>query len=313
MKTTETNEKTKPNKKKKKKSTASSVIATIILVIAVCVFIFAGYKLITIGINYGTASSTYNEIQEIVQPQSAPAPTTAPDEEITYDPNDIDPDFVWDYPALLKLNSDSIGWIKMRGEGDFLVNYPVVQCDNNDYYLDHLFDRTENPSGAIFMNKNAKKRFEEPYTYLYGHNMAQGSRMFGYLKQYDTPGFIKDHTLMDIYTPDKHYVYKVFATYIESETGLTYTSPAQFIDEKWTDQDKEKEIKALAKYALDKAQYETDVKLEDFNKDTHILTLSTCYGGYSDPRRYIIMMIRLREVPLEPNLPVKETQETTSY
>ena len=52
---------------------------------------------------------------------------------------------------LKKQNSDLIGWIEIP---DTNINYPVVQTDNNDYYVNHNFEKQKSKSGAIFLNKD---------------------------------------------------------------------------------------------------------------------------------------------------------------
>ena len=46
-----------------------------------------------------------------------------------------------DFKGLKSLNEDVIGWIYIP---DTEINYPIVHTADNDYYLDHMVDRTEN-------------------------------------------------------------------------------------------------------------------------------------------------------------------------
>lgn len=43
-----------------------------------------------------------------------------------------------DYSEYYNKNNDFIGWIKIDGTE---INYPVVQGDDNDYYLSHNFKK----------------------------------------------------------------------------------------------------------------------------------------------------------------------------
>ena len=66
-------------------------------------------------------------------------------------------DDYWDYikmdmlsvnfDELLKKNPDTVGWIKVNGTN---INYPVVQANNNDYYLYHAYDKSKNNAEWIF-------------------------------------------------------------------------------------------------------------------------------------------------------------------
>ena len=50
---------------------------------------------------------------------------------------------------LLRINGDYKFWITIN---DTTVDYPVVQTDNNDYYLDHNFTGEDSKAGTIFVD-----------------------------------------------------------------------------------------------------------------------------------------------------------------
>ena len=60
------------------------------------------------------------------------------------------------------------------------IDYPVVQGEDNDYYLYRTFLGEEHIAGCIFMDYRNQPDFSSPRTILYGHNMKDGS-MFGQL------------------------------------------------------------------------------------------------------------------------------------
>lgn len=63
--------------------------------------------------------------------------------------NSISEDNQIDWASLLEQNSDTVAWVWIP---DTIVNYPVVQTDNNDYYLDHDFTQTYNKFGNVFLD-----------------------------------------------------------------------------------------------------------------------------------------------------------------
>ena len=63
------------------------------------------------------------------------------------------------------------------------VDYPVVQGENNEYYLHYTFDRMENIAGSIFLDFRNRADFTDSKVILYGHNMQDGS-MFSHLEKY---------------------------------------------------------------------------------------------------------------------------------
>ena len=54
-----------------------------------------------------------------------------------------------DFGKLSQVNPQVIGWIFAAG-GE--ISYPVVQGEDNEYYLNHLFKGEVNRSGCIFMD-----------------------------------------------------------------------------------------------------------------------------------------------------------------
>ena len=134
----------------------------------------------------------------------------------TYYPNDY-----WDYLSvpfmnvnfneLLAKNPDTVGWIKVEGTK---VNYPVVQSNDNDYYLSHAFNKSRNAGGWIFADYRVD--FEEfgKNTIIYGHNM-NNKTMFGSIQSMLNKSYLNnsDDYYIKISTPTSNSVWKVFSVY----------------------------------------------------------------------------------------------------
>lgn len=43
-----------------------------------------------------------------------------------------------DFEELKNTNQDTLGWIQVNGTN---INYPFVQTNNNDYYLNHSYNK----------------------------------------------------------------------------------------------------------------------------------------------------------------------------
>ena len=54
-----------------------------------------------------------------------------------------------DFNNLKETNKDTVAWLYVGGTN---VNYPVVQTTDNDFYLDHSFDKSYNKAGWLFMD-----------------------------------------------------------------------------------------------------------------------------------------------------------------
>ena len=71
-----------------------------------------------------------------------------------------------DFDALAAINPHVVGWL--YGE-DTSIHYPVVQGEDNDYYLSHLFDGTTNPNGCLFLDCRGASDFSDNNSIIYGH------------------------------------------------------------------------------------------------------------------------------------------------
>ncbi len=172
-----------------------------------------------------------------------------------------------DYAALSSVNSEFVGVIYIPVLD---IKYPVAQTQDNSKYLHTTFEGTYNSSGCIFLDTSASPDFSDRNTFVFGHNMKNGT-MFGSLKK-----FLKDETLCDqnpyiyIYQKDQVLVYRIFAY---------YTIPVQ--DDVYDDfvgDDGYDDYVADAKTHSVYQPTEDDGESVDWESRPNLLTLSTCYA-----------------------------------
>ena len=155
---------------------------------------------------------------ETTAPPAVPKTTAAP----------VDPMRILNvnFTSLKKANSDVIAWLQGLGG---LVNYPVVQGSDNAYYLTHLFDRTGNANGTLFVH--CENRFlQDDVTFIFGHHMRSG-KMFGHLTDYESSTFYYNNPIIRLYTPEKVYTLKIYAVVRGTGTEqitLNYADEADF-------------------------------------------------------------------------------------
>ena len=124
------------------------------------VFIFAGYQLYNTFYGYHAAAKEYDNLnQQFVSTQTAAQPT------VVSGPISVD------FNSLLSQNSQVVGWIYSP---DTVISYPVLKGGDNDYYLHHTLNGTENASGSIFMDAVCEPDLSGDNTILYGHHMNNG-------------------------------------------------------------------------------------------------------------------------------------------
>ena len=159
---------------------------------------------------------------------------------------------------------------------DVDISYPIVQGDDNEYYL-HC-DPANQPSvdGSIFLDSRNKSLDTDLYALVYGHNMLDES-MFGQLDEYTSEDFYNRGTgSFNIYTPKGSYRYKIFAANVVDPSDDAYQ--AGFTNTQAFD--------AFVKQLKARSMYDTGV---DVVGSDHVVTLSTC----SDTNRLVLSAKRL--------------------
>ena len=176
---------------KKPMSKTKKIIYDILFVIALAVFLFSAYKLISIYyLNYQEGKEK-DAVQEVAKVPKNPEKE----------------DFTIDWKALKEKNPEVVGWILIP---DTDISYPIVQGSDNSYYLNHTFEKKENYAGAIFMDAGADASFQDRNTIIYGHNVKHGT-MFAELENF------KEQTFFE-----KHYRCEIFSMYSTSATSASY-------------------------------------------------------------------------------------------
>lgn len=214
---------------KKEKEKKVSVLWMVIFLAALCVFCFAGYQLFVIVNQYRMGVEEYKQIAyETKSEETTQQPLHQIDERKAENGEAIsvlaelpyyDAPCV-DFDKLKKLNPDVIGWIELEAIPE--ISYPVVKGEDNSYYLNKTFMRASNSAGAIFVDSANQGDFSDCNTFIYGHNMKNGS-MFGKLKQLDEKKLYKKSSYLWICTPEAKYRYEIFSIQYANVDSDTYT------------------------------------------------------------------------------------------
>lgn len=164
-----------------------------------------------------------------------------------------------DWDALKKINEEIIGWIFIP---DTNINYPIVQGQDNNYYLTHSFQKEKSSAGGIFLDADASANFADQHSILYGHNM-KAKTMFGDIEKFKNPGFFHEHSTVFLSTPEMNYKTTVI--------GFMKVEP-----DSWVYQTQFKDQSEFEEFVF-RIQEESLVKQEwDQKGNFHLLTLSTC-------------------------------------
>lgn len=212
-----------------------------------------------------------------VQEETIPVWVPAPVEE---DDPELEKLAAIDLAALREVNADVLGWIYIPGSK---INYPLLQGEDNDYYLKHAWDHRKTSVGSIFLEQRSSADLMDYNTIVYGHNMNDGS-MFAGLRKFSTQGYWEKHPHVYIVTDAGVYRYDIFAAYKAPVDSVTYGLSFRQVETKAT----------FLLHALENSKIQTEIIPEAQDR---ILTLSTCSGaGYSN--RWVVQA-RLKMVEAE--------------
>lgn len=230
------------------------------------IFLYSGFSLAKYLYTYYETSKSLEEVQTIYQSTLA----TLEDEavETSSTPFTIRPQF----KDLLTVNNNIVGWISTDGTK---LNNPILQAENNDFYLNHNFKDRESRAGSIFMDYRNDVQDINRNTILYGHAM-KNSTMFGSLKNYLNQQYADEHPIIYLDTLYEGYDVEVFAAY---ETTIDF----YYIETEFKGND------AFLKF-LDEIQARSAIEMNvEIGPEDNILTLSTCKDSVmSDDHRFVV-------------------------
>ena len=168
-----------------------------------------------------------------------------------------------DFNELKKKNSDTIARIQVNNTN---INYPIVQTDNNDYYLNRSYDKSWNDAGWVFMDYRNDNNLNDKNTIIYAHSRLDKT-MFGSLSKVLKSDWYKnkDNHIIKMSTPSENSLWQIFSVYkIEEETYYITT-----------DFDNDNTYMKFLNTLKTRSKYNFNVSL---NSSDSIITLSTCYS-----------------------------------
>ena len=193
------------------------------------------------------------------------------------------------FNALLEINSETVGFLNI----DELLALPVVQRKNdNDYYLNHNFEREESSAGTLFLDGSNLLVPKDQNLIIYGHNMKNGT-MFHALIGYDELSFLRKYPLVHFDTIYESTVYAPFAVF---SAGVEPDSPGYLNFRRFIFDEDEfdgfiRDLRGLSKFSIP-----LDVRYGD-----ELLLLVTCEYTRENGR-FVIALRAQREGETEDEL-----------
>lgn len=204
-------------------------------------------------------------VVEVTQPTETQPEESEPTEAPEFAPIEIDFNELWLYYP------DLVAWLYCPTTN---LNYPVVQTDNNQFYVNHLPNGKESAGGSLFVDCTNAWDFSDANTVIYGHDMKDGT-MFGYLHNYDNRDYYEKHGNIYLLTPGQNYRLEILSTAVVPDDSWLY--------EKHMDANqREKWAMEVYRSSLIGTQNTANLEAENY------VTLSTCSYEYDNARFVVV-------------------------
>lgn len=258
------------------------ILLTCALIIFSGVFVFSGYKVISSLYQYNEAEKFYEDLSvRFVTTYTPPvsdgnevdAPTGTENgtvSEVTPSSPAEHAPITVDFDALRDYCGDVVGWLYCE---DTVMNYPVAKSSDNSYYLRRSLEGKYLITGTIFADYRCTSPATDKSYVIYGHDMKNGT-IFGMLKNYADPAYMKSHPSYYYLMPDGDYKIDVYA-------GVTVNSTDKLYDVRFEESELIPYVKALTKGG-------TVTDSFDLEDDDRIMILSTCSDEFEGARFVLI-------------------------
>lgn len=249
----------------------SNLLSNILIIIGVALLLVAGGIYVSNMMNYQKIDEGNERVAEYAK---------LSDDENT--PPNVD------WASLKALNPDIVGWLQVPGT---VVNYPVYQTGNNDYYLHHAPDKSDSIGGSVFLDfECTAPGMVDAQTIVYGHHMRNGSQFKQIADMDNQTLFDGMHTIW--YATEQQGAFNLAPVF------LYYTNEDD-LDVRQFTFNSDEEFRAYLNKYLSKAVTKRADAEQIVAQISHAFTLSTCnyYDGYG---RTLLVCAPKSEIPGTP-------------
>lgn len=248
---------------------------------------YSGYKII----EWKLDSDKTHEQTEVIEEKTTVAEVVDTPETETIESNEPPNTPYWNYikmklidvnfQDLKSINSEVGGWVQVSGTN---INYPFVRTSNNDFYLNHSFNKSYSKAGWVFADFRNHVDGTDRNLILYAHGRYDAT-MFGTLRNILTSGWLNNSENFTVRTVNdtESALWQVFSVYKIPTTN-------DYIQTSFSD---DEEFGRFANVLLQRSKH--DFKTSVVPTD-NILTLSTCY---SSTERVVLHAKLIKRAPRE--------------
>lgn len=185
-------------------------IRILVMIALLAVFVYSGTRLVLYYMEYREQHALYETAADnFTKKQEAETAEAAEDG----CPIEVD------FDGLLAEGEDIVGWLYCE---DTNIDYPLVQGEDNDYYLHHSYNGEFLRAGTLFVDASNRPGFADSNSIIYGHNMKSGI-MFAHLRDWADQEFFDAHPVMWLLTPAQNYRIELIGGHLTSAVSDDYT------------------------------------------------------------------------------------------
>lgn len=190
------------------------IVAAMLLFIGFGCIVLAAIKIAAYQADSKAAQVQFEKMAAVTQPTAPLNPVSTDATEITQEAASADPlpCPALDMASLREQYPDLVGWLWADG----LWSLPIMQGQDNAYWLYHLPDGSWSNGGCLMMDSATAPDLSSGSTVVYGHNMIDGGMLHD-LPKFKDPSFLEAHPVMYFYAMDgSTYMCTPFAGYTTS-------------------------------------------------------------------------------------------------
>lgn len=244
---------------------------------------YTGYAFLILAL-LNTISIELNAVRHlknITALQSLSSPVTQAQMTANHNPQ-VHRAYVSRHEALRLANADAKGWINIPNTA---IDFPLLQTDNNDYYLYHDYLKQPSSYGSIYLDYRIAS-MEDTHLVVYGHAVRHQA-MLGHLINYTDVNYLEAHPNIEIINDTHLYRYQIFSVHLVDARVTSLSLPVD-----------QNSIQTLYERYLNASIHPYRLA----NPSIHqILTLVSCEYTYQDGRIFVhaVLIEKIRLTPDE--------------
>ena len=177
-------------------------------------------------------------------------------------------------------NSDIVAWLEIEGSK---INYPVVQTNNNSFYMTNNYKKEYSKDGSLFLDKDYDWKLPSTNLLIYGHNNIGSTEMFAGLINYKDQSYYNTHKTIRLTTNNEDAVYEIIAVFLSRVYYKSEKNVFRYYD--FINAQNEQEFNEYVENSKKASLYNIDTTAQYGDQ---LLTLSTCSYHTEDGRLAVV-------------------------